>query len=85
MPRNYAKERANYGGTPEQKARNAARKRARREAIKLGMISPGSKKQIDHKDGNPMNNNPSNLQAISEHANKSYPRTKTARKKNPHD
>ena len=30
-------------------AKSAVRHRARREAIKLGMIAPGSKQDIDHK------------------------------------
>jgi len=29
------------------------------------MVAEGSSKQVDHKDGNPMNNKPSNLQVVS--------------------
>lgn len=85
MARDYRKEYDNYQGTPEQRARNNARKKARREAIKLGLIKPGSKLDINHADGNPLNNKPKNLQPESVHGNRSYPRTKGAGKKNPKD
>ena len=55
---------------------SAVRHRARRKAIKLGMIKPGSKEDIDHikpfsKGGS---NDASNLRARSEHDNRSYSR-----------
>lgn len=85
MPRDYAKERANYFKKPEQMANNASRKRARRLAEKLGIVKPNDGKDLGHKDGNPQNNSPSNLKAESIRSNRSYPRTKTASKKNPKD
>jgi hypothetical protein len=85
MPRDYHEEWLKYKSKPEQKAKTAARNRARRLAIKEGLIQPGSPLDIDHKDGNALNNNPKNIHAESAHANRSYPRTKTARKKNPKD
>lgn len=55
---------------------NAVRNRARRKAIKLGLISPNSKKDIDHK--RPVSkggsNNASNLRAESASTNRSFPR-----------
>ena len=55
---------------------NAVRNRARRKALKIGMIKPGSKEDVDHikpfsKGGS---NDASNLRARSEHDNRSYPR-----------
>ena len=60
---------------------SAVRHRARRKAIKLGMIKPGSKKDIDHK--KPLvkggsETATSNLRAVSQHENRSYKRTKGA-------
>jgi len=53
---------------------NAKRHRARREALKLGMLKPGQ--DLDHK--KPISkggtNNPSNFRAESVHANRSFPR-----------
>jgi hypothetical protein len=85
MSRNYAKERANYHGKPEQMANNASRKRARRLAIKAGIIKEGDPREVGHANGNPRDNRISNLRAESVHQNRSYPRTKTARKVNPRD
>lgn len=85
MARDYKKEYERYQGTPEQRRRNDARKKARREAEKLGLVRKGDGKDIDHKNGNPMDNRPSNWAVKSASANRSYPRTKTARKKNPRD
>jgi hypothetical protein len=73
-----AKERGEQGTGHDSKS--AVRHRARRNALKLGMIKPGSKKDIDHK--NPLakggSNDESNLRVRSEHANRSFPRTKDA-------
>jgi len=38
-------------------------------------------KDVDHKDGNPKNNALSNLRAVTKRKNRSFARTKTARKK----
>ena len=55
---------------------SAVRHRARRKAIKLGLISPNSKKDIDHK--KPVSkggsNSASNLRAETPHANRSFSR-----------
>ena len=76
-PRDYKKERK-YDGKPEVKAKRAARNRARRKLEAEGKVKPGQ--DVDHKDGNPRNNKRSNLRAVSASKNRSYPRTKTARK-----
>ena len=56
---------------------SAVRHRARRKAIKLGMIKPGEKKDIDHKTALSEGGSgtaTSNLRVRSEHDNRSYPR-----------
>ena len=75
MPRDYRKERQAYYGygsassvTPEQRKHRkemASRKLARKR------LNPPKGKEVDHKDGNPLNNKRSNLQVISRHANRS--------------
>ena len=57
---------------------SAVRHRARRKAIKLGMIKPGSKKDIDHK--KPLvkggaETDAKNLRPRTEHQNRSFKRT----------
>jgi len=84
-PRNYKSEYANYHAKPEQRERNNARKRARYDLEKKSVVSKGDGKDIDHKDGNPKNNKTKNLRVVSKTANRSFPRTKTAAKKNPKD
>ncbi len=81
MPRNYKKEYKNYQGTTTQKKRRASRNTARNRALAKGTVKKGDNKDIDHKDGNPRNNKKSNLRAISKSKNRSFPRTKTGRKK----
>lgn len=67
--------------TEKRKKDNAARKRARRKMEKLGKVSKGDGKHVDHKNGNPRDNRTSNLKATSPRKNTSYARTKTAGKK----
>ena len=44
---------------------------ARRQAIRDGLVKLGDDKDIDHKDGNPMNNSKSNLRVMSRSKNRS--------------
>lgn len=85
MARDYRKEHLNYKGTPEQLKKNAARKRARYAMEKAGKAKPFDGKDTDHRNGNVMDNSLKNLRMTSPKANRSYPRTKTARKRNPKD
>ena len=68
--RDYAKEYANYQGTPEQIARRSSRNMARlamgEKAVK-GM-------DVGHKDNNPMNNDPKNLRNENPSDNRREPR-----------
>ena len=70
VERNYAKEYANYQGTPEQIARRSSRNQARRimgDKTVQGM-------DVGHKDNNPMNNDPSNLKNEDPSVNRREPR-----------
>lgn len=77
--RDYRAERRAYYGygpassvTPEQRRHRkemASRKRARAQVKKRnGGIARG--KEVDHKDGNPRNNRPSNLRVVSRAVNR---------------
>lgn len=81
--RNYKKEYNNYHASPEQKKNRASRNSARAKMIKAGKASIGDSKDVAHRNGNPRSNKSSNLTVQTKKQNRSYPRTKTARKKNP--
>ena len=68
--RNYAKEYANYQGTPEQIVRRSSRNKARRimgDKTKIGM-------DVGHRDNNPLNNDPNNLRNEDPSKNRREPR-----------
>ena len=69
--RDYKKEYDNYHGKPEQIKRRAKRVQARRDLEKQGRVSKGDGKDIDHKDGNPLNNSKGNLRVTSVAHNRS--------------
>lgn len=81
--RRYDLEYQNYQGTAEQKKRRAKRNAARAKMKKAGKVKKGDGKDVIHKNGNPKDNRKSNLGVQSKSKNRSYARTKTARKKNP--
>lgn len=83
MPRNYQKEYANYHSSEKQKKNRASRNAARTKLMKAGKVKKGDGKDVTHKNGNPRSNKTSNLGVQSKSKNRSYQRTKTARKKNP--
>ena len=85
MARNYKSEYENYQGTSAQKKRRAMRNKARRMMIREGKAKKGDGLDVEHISGNPMNSSKSNLKMGSKRANRSFPRTKKARKKNPKD
>ena len=84
MPRDYQAERK-YDSKPEVKKKRAARNRARYAMIKAGKAAVGDGKDVNHKNGNALDNRPSNWEVESASKNRSYPRTKTAGKKNKWD
>jgi hypothetical protein len=81
--RNYRKEYDNYHGKPEQIKRRDKRNAANAIAKKKGIVKKGDGKDVAHKNGNPNDNRTSNLVAQSKSKNRSYSRTKNAKKRNP--
>lgn len=80
--RNYQQENK-YKAKPEQIKKRSARNAARREMIRKGKAAKGDGKDVAHKNGNALDNNPKNLSVQSRSKNRSYARTKSAGKKNP--
>lgn len=68
--RDYKKEYREYHGTEEQKEARASRNNARRRMEREGKVRKGDGKEVDHKDGNPLNRSRSNLQVMSRSANR---------------
>ena len=72
--RDYRKEYDNYHAQPEQRERNAARLRARRQMVKAGKVEKFDKKDVHHKDNNPLNNKEDNLAVTTQNWNRTEPR-----------
>ena len=68
--RDYKKEYENYHSRPEQRANRSKRTLARRQMEKEGKCSKGDGMDVDHKDGNPQNNNRSNLRVMTANKNR---------------
>lgn len=78
--RNYKLEYERYQGKPDQKKKRASRNTARnRMKKKLGSAALKGK-DVDHKNGNPRDNSPKNLRVVSKSNNRSFKRTKKAKK-----
>ena len=80
--RNYKKEYKNYHGKTDQKKKRASRNTARARMIKAGKVSKGDSKDVTHRNGNPKDNKKKNLGVASKSKNRSYARTRTAKKVN---
>ena len=80
MTRDYKKEYANYQGTPEQIAKRASRNAARAKLSKGNIVKKGDGKDVDHKNGNPLDNKRSNLTVKTKTANRSFKRNSKAGK-----
>lgn len=70
-----------YNAKPIQKKRRAQRNAARAKMIKKGKARKGDGKDVAHKDNNTANNSDSNLKMQSKAKNRSFKRTKSARRK----
>ena len=81
MSRNYKQEYERYHSSDKQKKRRASRNAARKKLEREGRVQKGDGNDVHHSSGNPMNN--SRLSVRSATNNRSFARTKTARKKNP--
>jgi len=80
MARNYRKEYDRYQGTAAQKKRRAGRNKARRLMIRKGKAKKGDGKDVAHKDNNPLNSVAKNIRMESKKSNRSFKRTKKARR-----
>ena len=78
--RNYKKEYANYHAKPAQKVNRAGRNKARSLVMKAGGAAKVAGKDVHHKNGNPRDNRAGNLAVASKTANRSFKRTKNAKK-----
>ena len=78
--RNYKKEHK-YDSQPHVKKKRANRNLARRIMKRKGLVKKGDKKDVHHVGGD-ASNKKSKLKAVPRSKNRSYARTKTARKKN---
>lgn len=80
MSRNYKQEYERYHSSDKQKKRRASRNAARRTMERAGKVKKGDGNDVHHTTGNPCNNSKLAVKPASE--NRSYARTRTARKKN---
>ena len=78
--RNYKKEYENYHSKPEQKKNRASRNAARAAMAKKGRVKKGDGKDVTHRNGNPRDNSEKNLGVLKASKNRSYRRTKKAKK-----
>ena len=78
--RNYKKEYANYHASPLQKKNRASRNAARNSLASRVGFARLAGKDVHHRNGNPKDNSPANLAVTSKRANRSFRRTRTARK-----
>ena len=79
--RKYKSEYENYHSKPEQKKKRAKRNAARAKMTKAGKVRKGDGKDVDHKKGVSAGNGKKNLRVQPKSKNRSFARTKTARKK----
>ena len=82
--RNYKKEYANYHSKPEQIKRRDKRNAANNLLKKKGVIKKGDGRDVAHRNRNPNDNRISNLTVQKKSKNRSFARTKNARKRNPY-
>lgn len=79
--RNYRKEYDNYHSTPKAKKQRARNNKARRIMEREGKVSKGDGKDVAHANNRTIDNSKSNLKVQDKSKNRSFARTKTARRK----
>ncbi len=79
--RNYRQEYDRYQGRPEQIAARSRRNQARRKVVAAKGAAAVKGKDVAHRDNNTRNNSAANLDVQPKSKNRSFPRTKTARRK----
>ena len=79
--RNYKKEQR-YDSEPVVKKKRANRNLARRRAMRAGLVRKGDGKDVHHVGGNALNKN-SRTKVMPAAKNRSFTRTRNARKRNP--
>ena len=80
--RNYKQE-AKYDSQPAVRKKRASRNAARRKMAKAGLVRKGDGKDVHHVGGNALKKN-SRTSVVSATKNRSYARTRNARKRNPY-
>jgi hypothetical protein len=80
----HRKAQLKYEKDPIQVKKRENRNLARAHMEKEGKVHKGDGKDVMHKDGNALNNDPINWKAGSRHKNRSYARDKKAHKADPH-
>lgn len=78
--RNYRSEYENYHSKPKAKKQRAENNAARARMIKAGKASKGDGKDVSHQDNSTKNNSLSNLKSESKSKNRSFKRTKKAKR-----
>jgi len=81
MARNYRKEYDNYQGKSSIKKQRARNNAARRKMIKAGRAYKGDGKDVAHVNNRTTDNSMSNLSLQSKNKNRSFARTKKARRR----
>ena len=79
--RNYKNEYKKYQGTTVQKKKRASRNAARNALKKTGAVKKGDGRDVNHRNGNPMDNRAKNLSVTTKRANRSFPRNSKAGKR----
>lgn len=80
----HRKAQAKYQKDPIQVQKRENRNLARAHMEKAGKVHKGDGKDVMHKNGNALDNSPTNWMAGSRHKNRSYARKKDGSKKDPH-
>lgn len=79
----HRKAQAKYQKDPEQVQKRENRNKARKTLERQGKVHVGDGKDVEHKNGNALDNSPVNWMVGSRHRNRSYARTKKAHKADP--